>query len=387
MDDKPLEGLRILDLSRLLPGPYATLLLADLGAEVIKVEDLAGGDYIRAWPPFIGGRSAYFLALNPGKKSFAVNLKTAQGREVFLRLASTAQAVMEGFRPGTADRLGIGFEALRAVNPALVYCSISGYGQDGPMRNRAGHDLNYIARAGILGLSGSEGGSPSIPPVQIADLSSAMYAAVAILAGVRESERTGRGRYIDIAMMDSAMSWLVLTAAEFAAGERGRRGRLAFTGKYPCYNVFRTKDGLEVCLAALEAKFWAGFCVAVGRSDLIERQFAEDPGTLAEVRALFAGRTREEWVALARREDFCLESVLTLEEALLDTHVRHRGLVRKADVEGESVIELANPLRRLAPRDPGPPPGLGEHTVALLGELGYSAEAVAAMAAAGVILK
>jgi alpha-methylacyl-CoA racemase len=316
-----------------------------------------------------------------------VNLKASRGREVFLRLASTAQAIVEGFRPGTADRLGIGFEAVRAVNPAVVYCSISGYGQDGPMRDRAGHDLNYIARAGILGLSGPAGGSPSIPPVQIADLTSAMYAAVAILAGVRESERTGRGRYIDIGMMDSAMSWLIMTAAEFAAGERAGRGRLPLTGKYPCYNVFRTKDGLEVSLGALEAKFWKEFCLAAGRPDLVERQFAEDPATMDEVRALFALRTREEWLALSRKGDFCLEPVQTLEEALLDAHVRHRGLVGKANVEGEPVIELGNPLRRLAGSEPGPPPGHGEHTTALLAELGYSAEAIAEMAAAGVILK
>jgi alpha-methylacyl-CoA racemase len=387
MDDKPLDGIRILDLSRLLPGPYCTLLLADLGAEVIKIEDLAGGDYIRAWPPFIGGKSAYFLALNPGKKSFAVNLKEAKGREAFLKLASTAQAIVEGFRPGTAERLGIGFKAVRAVQPGLVYCSISGYGQDGPMRDRAGHDLNYIALSGILGLTGPAGGPAALPPVQIADLSSAMYAAVAILAGIRESERSGRGRSIDIGMMDSAMSWLVMTAAEFAAGERACRGKLPLTGKYACYNVYRTKDGSEVTLAALEAKFWSEFCLAAGRPDLVERQFSEDPETLAEVKALFAGRTREEWLALARKGDFCCEPVRTLEEALVDPHVRHRGLVRTTRVGGEEVIELGNPLRRLDGGEPGPPPGHGEHTAALLRELGYSESAIEEMRESGIILR
>lgn len=385
MDRKPLESIRILDLSRLLPGPYCTLLLADLGAEVIKIEDLAGGDYIRAWPPFIGGQSAYFLALNPGKKSFAVNLKPAKGREVFLKLASTAQVIMEGFRPGTADRLGIGFEAVRSVNPALVYCSISGYGQDGPMRDRAGHDLNYIARSGILGLTGAEGSPPPIPPVQIADLSSAMYAAIAILAALRESERSGRGRYLDIGMMDSAMAWLVITVAEFAAGERGGRGRLPLTGKYPCYNVYRTRDGSEITLAALETKFWSEFCRLTGRPDLIERQFAEDPETLAEVRALFAARTREEWASLAAAGDFCCELVLPLGEALGDPHIRHRGLVRTKRAGEGPGIELGNPLRRLGAGEPGTPPGYGEHTRPLLRELGYAEREIAELVESGII--
>ena len=383
---KPLDGVRVLDLSRLLPGPYCTLLLADLGAEVIKIEDLAGGDTIRAYPPFIGGQSAYFLALNPGKKSLAINLKPARGREVFMRLVRTAQVVVEGFRPGTMDRLGIGFESLQAVNPALVYCSISGYGQAGPLRDRAGHDLNYIARAGILGLSGSRDGSPSIPPVQIADLSSAMYAAVAILAALRESERSGRGRNLDIGMMDSAMAWLVLTVAEFAAGERGGRGRLHLTGKFPCYHVYRTKDGQEVTLAALETKFWSDFCRVTGRPDLTDLQYSEEPRAFDEVAALFAGRTRDEWVALAREGDFCCEPVQALAEALLDPQVRQRGIVRKTSVGGQPNVELGNPLRRLDGREPGEPPGHGAHTRALLGELGYSDREMAELEASGVIL-
>ncbi len=383
---KPLEGVRVLDLSRLLPGPYCTLLLADLGAEVIKIEDVAGGDTIRAYPPFIGGQSAYFMALNPGKKSLAVNLKPARGREVFLRLVRTAQVLVEGFRPGTMDRLGIGFESLKAVNPGLVFCSISGYGQDGPLRDRAGHDLNYIARAGILGLSGSRDGSPSIPPVQIADLSSAMYAAVAILAALRESERSGRGRCLDIGMMDSAMAWLVLTVAEFAAGERGARGRLHLTGKFPCYHVYRTKDGQEITLAALETKFWSDFCRVTGRPDLADLQYSEEPRAFDAVAALFAGRTRDEWLALAREGDFCCEPVQALDEALLDPQVRLRGVVRKTSVGGEPNIELGNPLRRLDGREPEEPPGHGAHTRALLQELGYSDVEVAELEASGVIL-
>ncbi|HUT08720.1 MAG TPA: CaiB/BaiF CoA-transferase family protein [Candidatus Latescibacteria bacterium] len=385
MNDKPLRGVRVLDLSRLLPGPYGTLLLADLGAEVIKVEDVESGDYIRAMGPSIGGQSAYFLALNPGKKSVALNLKAPAGREIFLKLAATAGVVVEGFRPGTAKRLGIGYEAVKAVNPRIVYCSISGYGQDGPDRDRAGHDLNYIARAGILGLCGRPGAAPTIPPVQVADLSSAMYAAVGILAYLRESERTGEGRYLDIGMLDSALSWMVMPVAEYAAGERGGRGRLPLTGKHPCYNVYRTRDGRDVCLAALEKKFWEAFCRATGREDLLSLQFSERPEDFARLETLFSGRTRDEWAALLKDSDFCCELVPDLDEVLSNPQVMRRGLVIEAAEDGQSYSLLGHPLRDRA--DQGRPacPGHGEHTAEVLRGLGVSDGELAELEAAGVV--
>ena len=386
MKKKPLEGIRVLDLSRLLPGPFCTLLLADLGAEVIKVEDVGQGDYLRTFPPFLGQQSAYFLALNPGKKSLALNLKCSRGLEIFFKLAATAHVILEGYRPGTVDRLGLGYEAVRKTNPAIVYCSISGYGQDGPLRDRAGHDLNYIARAGILGLTGTAGSLPAIPPVQIADLSSGMYAGMAILAALRQSEGSGTGRYIDIGMMDSAMSWMIMTVAEFAAGQSGGRGGLHLTGKYPCYGVYKTRDGYEITLAALEEKFWTEFCRAAGRMDLIGLQYSEEPSAFAALAELFASRTRKEWAAVLKCGDFCGEFVFSLEEALLDLQVRQRGLVRQRDSNGEPTIELSNPLRRLDRDDPGPVPGHGEHTFALLKELGYSEAELEDLSASNVIL-
>ncbi len=385
MNDKPLRGVRVLDLSRLLPGPYGTLLLADLGAEVIKVEDVESGDYIRAMGPSIGGQSAYFLALNPGKKSVALNLKASAGREIFLKLAATAGVVVEGFRPGTAKRLGIGYEAVKAVNPRIVYCSISGYGQDGPDRDRAGHDLNYIARAGILGLCGRPGAAPTIPPVQVADLSSAMYAAVGILAYLRESERTGEGRYLDIGMLDSALSWMVMPVAEYAAGERGGRGRLPLTGKHPCYNVYRTRDGRDVCLAALEKKFWEAFCRATGREDLLSLQFSERPEDFARLETLFAGRTGDEWAALLKDSDFCCELVPDLDEVLNTPQVMCRGLVIEAAEDGQAYSLLGHPLRDRA--DQGRPacPGHGEHTAEVLRGLGVTDDEFAELEAAGVV--
>jgi alpha-methylacyl-CoA racemase len=384
MNGKPLEGVRILDLSRLLPGPFCTLLLADLGAGVIKVEDLEGGDYIRAMAPFIDGQSAYFLALNPGKKSVSLNLKAPAGKELFLKLAATAGVVVESFRPGTVDRLGIGYAAVKAVNPRIVYCSISGFGQDGPDRDRAGHDLDFIARCGLLGLCGRPGAAPSIPPVQIADLSSAMFAAAGILAYLREAERTGEGRALDIGMLDSAMSWMVMPVAEFSAGERGARGRLPLTGKNPCYNVYRTRDGRDVCLAALESKFFSAFCRTVGREDLLPLQFSERPEDFAKFEALFAGRTAAEWTVLLKGADFCCEVLPSLGEALDDAQVKHRGLVIAPPPGSPPVIRVGHPLRDRSER-PGACPGHGEHTAEVLAELGVSASTMEELEAAGVI--
>jgi len=385
MSGQPLAGVRILDLSRLLPGPFCTLLLADLGAEVIKVEDLEGGDYIRTMPPFIDGQGAYFLALNPGKKSVSINLKAPAGRELFLKLAATAQVIVESFRAGTVDRLGIGFEAVRAVNPRIVYCSISGFGQDGPDRDRAGHDLDFAARSGILGLTGRPGAVPAIPPVQIADLSSAMYAAAGILAYLRESERTGRGRHIDIGMLDSAVAWMIMPVAEHAAGERGGPGRRPLTGKHPCYNVYRTRDGRHVCLAALEKKFWCAFCAKVGRDDLLPLQFSEKPEDFALFEELFAGRTADEWAALLEGTDFCCDVVPTLGEVLEDRQIRHRGLVIPPAPGAPAAIRVGHPLRDRAAADHGTCPGHGQHTAEVLGELGIAGARLDELEAAGVI--
>jgi alpha-methylacyl-CoA racemase len=385
MNAKPLDGVRILDLSRLLPGPFCTLILADLGAEVIKIEDLESGDYIRTWAPLIDGQGAYFLALNPGKKSIAINLKAPAGREIFLKLAATASIVVESFRPGTVDRLGVGYAAVKAVNPRIVYCSISGFGQDGPDRDRSGHDLDFAARSGILGQSGWPEARPSIPPVQIADLSSALYAAAGILAYLREAERTGEGRYLDIGMLDSALSWMVMPFAEYAAGERGGRGRLPLTGKHPCYNVYRTGDGGAVCLAALESKFWRAFCRAVGRDDLLPLQFSERPEDFSLFEALFAGRTADEWAALLEGTDFCCEVVRSLGEVLDDTQIRHRGLVIAPRPGAPAIVRVGHPLRDRNEQDAGVCPRHGEHTADVLTILGISGPEMDDLEAAGVI--
>jgi crotonobetainyl-CoA:carnitine CoA-transferase CaiB-like acyl-CoA transferase len=391
----PLEGIRVLDLSRLLPGGFCSLLLADFGADVIKVEDTGAGDYIRAWPPYYEGveesaRSALFLALNRGKRSIRLDLKTDDGREAFLRAVAQADVVLESFRPGVLDRLGVGYEAMREVNPAIVYCAITGYGQDGPNRDRSGHDMNYLGLIGLLGLTGERDGPPIQSAGQIADIGGgALMAAFGILAALRERDRSGEGQVVDVAMADGALSWLAMVAARhFAERVTPHRGDLELAGAIVCYRPYRCADGW-VTLGALEPKFWLAWCRGVGREDLVEQQFASAGGAVhREVEAIFAQRTREQWRAFASEHDCCLEPILDLDEALESELVRAREMVVELDQPG-----AARPVRLLGlpiklSRTPGeanraPGPGLGEHTREVLAALGYSEEKIAAMLEAG----
>jgi alpha-methylacyl-CoA racemase len=378
-----LAGLRVLDLSRLLPGGFCSLLLADFGADVIKVEDTGAGDYLRwAEPryedadPSAGG--AMFLALNRGKRSVRIDLKADGGRDVLLRLVRDADVLLESFRPGVMDRLGVGYEALRAVNPGLVYCAITGYGQDGPFAGRAGHDLNYLARIGMLALTEE----PLQPAGQVADIGGgALMAAFGILAALRERDRSGEGQLVDVSMSDGALSWLAMAAArQFADGEPGSE----LTGGLICYRPYRCADGW-VAFGALEPKFWRAWCLGVGREDLVERQF-EPVGSDAhrEVEAVFAGRTRAEWEAFNDEHDCCLEPVLGLDEALESELVRARGMV----VEVGSARVLGAPVKlsrtRADPARAGAPP-LGADTDAVLVEAGYGAAEIEELKRAGAV--
>ncbi|MDP3046667.1 MAG: CaiB/BaiF CoA-transferase family protein [Chloroflexota bacterium] len=382
----PLAGLRILDLSRLLPGPYGTELLAGMGAEVIKVESPQGGDYLRSTPPFVDGQSAHFLALNHGKRSLAVDLKQPAGLAAFLRLVPTADALLEGFRPGTAQRLGVGYDAVHAIQPRLVYCSLSGYGQNGPYRDRAGHDINYIALAGLLGLSGEANGPPAIPPTQIADLSGGMMAALAILAGVMSARATGQGRYVDVSMLDMAVSWAGAHAlpCQQASGKAPGRQGLLLTGQTPCYNVYQTGDGGYMSLGAIEPQFWRAFCAAVGRPDLLTRQF--DPRAIQEVRALFLTRTRQAWQSLLAGVDCCCEPVLTLDEALAGAQVQARGLLQPMPgAEGYLAVRSPVVMEGMDSGSARPAPRLGQDTRDLLRQVGYGSDEIQTLADAGVV--
>jgi crotonobetainyl-CoA:carnitine CoA-transferase CaiB-like acyl-CoA transferase len=384
VSELPLAGLTVLDLSRLLPGGFCSLLLADFGADVIKVEDTGMGDYIRWSPPRYEGAaptasSALFLSLNRGKRSIRLNLKTAGGREVLLRLARDADVLLESFRPGVMDRLGVGYERLRAENPGLIYCAITGYGQDGPNRDRSGHDMNYLGLNGILGLTGDADGPPVQAAAQIADLGGgALMAAVGILTALRERERSGQGQLVDCSMFDGSLSWLAMVAAEaFATGRAPRRGEVGLAGRYNCYRPYRCADGW-VTLGALEPKFWHAWCHGVGRPDLVDRAF-DSPGSPShdEVCAVFAQRTRAQWQSFASEHDCCLEPVLELDEALDSDLVAARQMIVELDQPGaEGQVRLLGLPVKLSrtPGDPtrAPGPALGEHTDELLAAAGYS---------------
>ncbi len=404
----PLEGVRVLDLSRLLPGGFCSLLLADFGADVLKVEDTGMGDYIRWSPPYYDGahdsaKSALFLSLNRNKRSIRLDLKNERGREALLRLVAEYDVVLESFRPGVLERLGAGYDRMKEVNPGIVYCAISGYGQDGPKRDASGHDMNYLGLVGLLGLTGEHGGVGGHPiqaAGQIADLGGgALMAAFGIMAALRERDGSasrpgsGEGQMVDVSMADGALSWLAMVAASyFADGSVPRRGDLPLAGALVCYRPYECADGW-VSLGALEPKFWQAWCRGVGREDLIEKQF-ERPGSEAhgQVAEIFKGRTRDQWEGFAREHDCCLEPVLELDEALDSELVRARRMVVELEQPGAEV-----PVRQLGipvklDRTPGehdrlPGPALGEHTEQVLAEAGYSelqiAELLAGGAAAG----
>jgi crotonobetainyl-CoA:carnitine CoA-transferase CaiB-like acyl-CoA transferase len=411
----PLEDIKVLDLSRLLPGGFCSLLLADFGADVLKVEDTGAGDYIRLSPPYIEGaddsaRSALFLSLNRNKRSIRLDLKSEGGREALLRLVREYDVVLESFRPGVLDRLGVGYERMREENPGIVYCAISGYGQTGPKREAAGHDMNYLGLVSLLGLTGERGGEPVQAAGQIADLGGgALMGAFGILAALHERDGTparlagsgskghpgregsGEGQLVDVSMADGALSWLAMVAAAyFADGTVPRRGELPLAGSLICYRPYECADGW-VSLGALEPKFWQAWCRGVEREDLIEQQF-ERPGSEAhgQVVEIFKARPRADWEAFAREHDCCLEPVLELDEALSSELVREREMVIEIDQPGAK-----RPVRQLGiavklGRTPGEPrrlpgPALGEHTEEVLRAAGYSEAEVAELLQTGAV--
>lgn len=376
----PLEGLKVLDLSRLLPGPYATLVLADLGATVDKLEEPQGGDYLRHMPPMKGDDSALFLALNRNKRSLALDLKSEPGAAALRRLVRRYDVLVESFRPGVLDKLGVGYEALARENPRLVYCAISGYGQTGPDRLKAGHDLNYIARAGVLAYGGKAGGEPAMPGAQIADIGGgALFALVGLLAALQERQRTGRGRLVDVSMTEGAMAFVHMhLAARLAMGAEGAplaRGRESLNGGYPCYGVYRTQDDRYLSVGALEPKFFQGLCAALERPDLMDGAYDTGEGgrkTRAELERIFGSRPQAQWLELFRGKDLCIEPVLEGDEVLADPQHVARGMFVAAGgtTHLRTPLHLGElPLRR--------PPALGEHTGTILAECGFSPEEIA----------
>lgn len=348
-----LQGIRVIDLSRLLPGPFATQLLANLGAEVIKVERPPEGDYARAMPPYVSLREeqyegAVFAQNNQNKKSVALDYDDARGREMVLQLCERADVFIESFRPHALRRRGLDYEGVRARNPKIIYCALSGYGQTGPYVQRAGHDLNYMALAGLLKLNGAREGAPVPLSAQAADLAGGMSAALQIVAALVERERTGEGKFLDVALFDAAVEWMqtIPGAMYRAEGENPRRGEMPLTGAYPCYNVYETCDGGYMSLGALEPIFWRAFCVHAGCAGLIDFQF--DTAAIPRAAEVFRTRTRAEWIEFSQRVDCCMEPLLDVSETIAHPQVVARGLIRtegRVPRFGEDTEEVLREIR------------------------------------------
>jgi alpha-methylacyl-CoA racemase len=384
ISEPPLHGVRVLDLTRLVPGPVCTQHLADLGADVIKLEDTGAGDYA---PP------ALRAIVNRNKRGLQLDLKQAEGADAFLRLVAGADVVVEGFRPGAMARLGLGYDEVAAVNPRIVYCSLTGYGQTGPYRDRPGHDLNYCGHAGVADQIGIDKDSLALSNLPIADLmGGALTAAMGILAALFDAARTGRGRHLDIAMADGALAHAVMPLATLAAhGSTRRPGDDTLTGGLACYALYRTADDRFLAVGALERKFWGGLCDVIGRADLKPLHRSGDAATEARVRnelaTIFSARSLAHWETRFARADCCVSPVHTLEEALAGPHFRERGMVvDSVHPSIGAITQVASPVKmsrfvfELHRHAPQP----GEHTIELLREAGCSEAAIASLLEKGV---
>jgi len=376
----PLAGIKVIDMTRLLPGPYATMLLADLGADVLKIEEPQLGDYIRWRAPFINGESASFLMLNRNKRSLTLNLKAAEGQEIFKKLVVQADIIIESFRPGVMSKLGLGYEQLRELNRGLIYTAISGYGQTGPYSQRPGHDINYIGFAGALGQTGRVGEGPILPGVQIADLAGGgMLSLIGLLAALEGRHRTGEGRFVDVAMTDGVASWLAYQAGDYFAGDKmSQRGTNRLNGGLPEYNVYEAADGKWLTVGALEPKFFARLCQLLALPDY---ETNSEGARATEIKAALTTRFKEksqgEWLTLLADEDVCIGPTYELDEMLSDPHLLERGLVEEIDhPKAGRIKQLGLPvkLNDLPPADVlrRPPPGFGEDSADVLAALGYN---------------
>ncbi|MDQ7840318.1 MAG: CoA transferase [bacterium] len=392
----PLEGLLVVDLTRALAGPYCTLMLGDFGARVIKIEVPTGGDDTRGWgPPFIAGESAYFLGINRNKESLTLDLKTPEGQQVLGRLIARADVLVENFRPGIMERLGFAYPAVRTLNPGLVYCSISGFGQDGPYRERTAYDLILQGMGGLMGITGEEGGPPVKVGVAVTDIAAGMFAAYGILAALRVRDRTGRGQLVDVSMLDGQVAWMTYQAGHyFATGENPKRLGSAHPSIVP-YQAFRTRDGYVNVAVGSEA-IWGRFVVAVGAPEMADDpRFRANPDRvahrdvlIARLEELFAARATADWVAMLEEAGVPCGPIYLLSDLFSDPQVQHRAMVVEMDhPRAGRIRQTGVPVKLSATpgRIVSPPPVLGEHTAAILAELGYDAEAVEGMRRAGAI--
>jgi len=372
----PLDHIRVLDLTRLLPGPYCTQLLADFGAEVIKVEDPEIGDYARWYKPKLGQHSAMFVSLNRNKKSVALNLKDEHDRQTFLELVKTADVLVESFRPGVMDRLGVGYKTLKTIQPQLVYCAITGYGQMGPYKNKPGHDINYLSYAGLLHFQGEKGETPFPPATQIADIGGGgLMAAVGILLALQSRNKTGKGQFVDISMTDGVVSWLQTILPDYLAGHNVQQGELTLSGGKACYAVYETSDNRYLSVGALEPKFWKAFCEGIERPDFIQHldsPYEVQSKMKAEIKQIIRTKTLNEWMAIFEDLDSCVAPVLTLEEMMDNPQIKHREMIVETDDQllGK-VKQIGIPIKLsdTPGRIRSQAPALGEHNEDILDQL------------------
>jgi len=369
-----LEGIKILDLSRMLPFEYCTMILADLGADILKIEEPEMGDYMRWLPPKIKEENSHFLLLNRNKRSMTLNLRKDDAKAILRDLATGADVLFESFRPGVMDKLGLGYDAIKEVNPEIIYCSSTGYGQMGPYSNKPGHDLNYISIAGILERTGLE--KPVIPGIPMADMTVGVYSALAILAAIIARDRVGVGQYIDISMTDCMLSYNIANIGDYVAG---RSEKFELRGEAPYYNVYETKDGKWISVGNIEDKFWADMCRGMDREDLIEKHSfglsKEEKASLkSELQEVFRQKTRDEWIRIFEDKDTCITPVLAVEESLNDPNFIERDMIFEVDHPTEGKLkQIALPIKFSETTDlrKMPPPMIGEHTDEVLKALGY----------------
>ncbi|WAA12072.1 CaiB/BaiF CoA transferase family protein [Fervidibacillus halotolerans] len=372
----PLSSIRVLDLTRLLPGPFATMVLADFGAEVIKIEDPKVGDYARQFEPKVDESSAIFHSLNRNKKSIILDLKKESGKDQFLKLVKIADVVIESFRPGVMERLGLGYQILKKVNPKLIYCAITGYGQTGPYAKMPGHDINFISYAGFLNINRGTDGKPSIPAVQIADLGGGAYPAiVGILLALFERERSGKGQFIDISMLDGVLAWMQTTLPNFfMKGDEDSYLNEFLTGELACYSIYQTKDDRWLSVGALEPKFWKVFCQRIGKTDLIPLLYSpqrKQEWMKAEIQSVISTKTLDEWMEIFKGSEACVSPVLRFQEMIRHPQIQARKMIERIGGERHTVQQIGIPIK--LSETPGkirsPAPKHGEHTSDILREI------------------
>lgn len=378
----PLSSFRVLDLSRGLPGPFCTQILSDYGAEIIKIEDRTG-EPARRNHPSIAGEGAQFFSVNRNKRSLTLDLKTKEGQSIFKRLVRDSDVLIDGFRPGTMEKLGFSYEILKELNPGLIYCSLTAFGNTGPLRFSPAHDVNVTGLAGITELTGRHDGPPSISTVQISALSGALYAVIAILMALVQRNKTGLGQYCDVAMLDSSISLLAYTLAEWSANRQiPQRGKERLTGNSAYFNLYETSDGRYLSLGAAEKKFWEKFCSGIGKPEYIEihKEQSMQDEMIKEIQTILRGKSQKEWMEIFG-DDLCLTPVLNLDEVSKHPQVQNREMIIKLDNFRESGIDLALPGPVIKFSDSSSQaklefPRPGQHKQEILKELGYTPDEI-----------